>query len=212
MRKLMTLAGVVCALSLSPAVARAEGWDDPRTMFTLGFAVGTANVADLEGTAFGLHVDAGRSFGRTHLQAEYGLYGITEGTAEVSTGRQGLMQRAGLGLRYHFGHLPFSRSMLGVIWAEGGIGREWYAWDGGGRLTRDDLSVGVGFGFVGNLGGYSGKAKYLGFHYLFRFSAAENPYADKIDAVACGGPCDEATEPLPYDLTFTFIMGFAFGR
>jgi hypothetical protein len=214
-RLLPTVAALVLPLLLAPALAHAD--DDDKTpamnLMSVGFAVGSGEIADVSGTAIGVHFDAGHSFGALHLQLEYMIGGFSETQYDYAkAGRGAFLQRAGVLARYHFFDKFIGEKFRFNVWLEAGLGREWWQWTEGGKLDRDVLTFGFGTGFLGNLAGYGKKAKWMGAYYDFRFTLADNPYARANDALVCAGPCEEPTGPVPFDFQFTFVLGFNFGR
>jgi hypothetical protein len=188
---------------------------DALNLMTVGLAVGSAELGDVEGTAVGLHLDLGHSFGAFHVQAEYMLGGFTENQyAADSQHRGAIIQRVGAlgrwnGLDKSFG---YDHQFRVNVWLEAGIAREFWQWTEGGKLDRDVYTLGFGTGFLGNVGSRH-KRKWLGTYYDFRFTIADSPYTGKKEAiVGCAGPCEEPTKPVPIDFGFLFVLGFNFGR
>jgi hypothetical protein len=208
---------LAAALVLAVAPSQAHADDDKKvkslTLGTVGFGIGAAEIADISGTAVGLHLDLGRSFGDFHLQGEYWLGGFTETRPDYTAGRGALLQRVGVLARWQalnkfFGYRKFRVN----VWLEAGVAREFWQWTEGGKLDRDLYTLGFGTGFLGNLGSDS-KHRWLGAYYDFRFTLAESPYAGKdSELVGCAGPCEEPTPPVPIDFGFMFVLGFNFGR
>ena len=125
----------------------------------------------------------------------------------------GLLHRGGANLRYDVGAIGGrDKPVQGTFWLEGGAGREWIFWDEGGRLTRDDVSLGFGAQMNFQLGRHDPKPRVLGIYYAFKTTIARGPDADQMAPATCGGPCDEPTAPSPYDLGLYFNVGLQYGR
>ncbi len=223
-RKLVLAAAVVAAVLALAAEARARspssyGDGSPQSafqkshwLFRFGLAVGNADVADLHGAGVGGHFSLARSFGKLELKADYDLVNVTEGEPYVDHPRAGLMHRGGAGVRWQPIGLVIGKRLNTGFWVEGTVGREFFAWDKGGTLTRNDVSIGVGVDFLGNFADWGERAKLFGFGWSFRFLIADNPYADVNAVSVCGGPCDTPTPAPRYDLSFLFVLELQYGR
>lgn len=175
-----------------------------------GMAVGSIDVADLAGVGVGAHLSLSRVFGKVGLKADYDLLHVAE--EYVDRPRAGLLHRAGLGVRWNAAHALRSRKGQITMWLEGGAGRQWFAWDKGGTLTRNDVSIGIGADIIGNFADWGERPRLLGFSYALRFLIAENPYADLQSVEVCGGPCDTPTVAPRFDASFMFVMEIEYGR
>jgi hypothetical protein len=151
--------------------------------------------------------------GPLFLLGEYDLLSIGQNGYDNPAPIRGLLNRFGAAARFAFAEFGGGRiPVQGSFWLEGGVGRQYVDWDGGGRLSRDDVALGFGAQANFVIGRHSDKPKFIGFYYAFRASIARGPDADQPGEPTCAGPCDEATLPSPYDLGLFFNMGLNWGR
>ncbi len=208
----LALAAALLAATAGTALAQEEAdiFRVHRTEVGAGMLAGGFGVGKVHGAAAGIHINAGRQMGRVKLYAEYDMLSIGQADT-VPDAVRGLLHRGGANLRYDVGAIGRDR-VQGTFWLEGGAGREWIFWNEGGRLTRDDLSLGFGAQMNFQLGRYEPKPRVLGIFYAFKTTIARAPDADQSAPATCGGPCDEPTRPMPYDLGLYFNVGLQFGR
>jgi hypothetical protein len=204
----LALAGVL-TMTVAAAAAQAETTDSRfrhRTEVTLGTLIGSGDIGSLQGPWAGVHLEAGKYFGSLALLAQYDFMGIGNAPA-VKTPIRGFMNRVGLSGRYALGSIgkDFIRADL---WLEGGVGREFVQWDAGGKLTRDDFTVGIGVQPMFTIM----NQRFLGYYMAFRMIVAESPDAKLHLPSTCAGPCDEPTPPATTDMSFFFNFGITFGK
>lgn len=211
------LASAVVLITLSAAFADDEDdFDRARTELGFGMLAGGYSVGPVSGPGVGVHFDLGRQMGPLLISGEYNLLSVGEaaGTGDDRPIR-GLLHRVGLNARYSFAEFGGGRKIVkGAFWLEAGLGRQMINWDEGGRLSRED--VGLGFGIQTNfkIGRHKPNPKIIGFYYAFRATVAESPGSDKMPEgpPVCGGPCDEPTQPSPYDVGMFFNVGLTWGH
>ena len=207
---------VVAALAVAPATAAADEYADDADDFdlhhqirpegALGFLVGAFQVGWLGTTAAGAHLDAGARWCRFALLGEYDFLVLSEDAARPDP-THGLAHRIGANLRASpFAFAMFDHRMLGDLWVEAGAGRQIVRWYDGGRLARNDVSLGVGGQIAFRFG--ERRAKRVGIYYAMKVLIA--PRAETKGS-GCDGPCDAATDPMPYDLGVFFNLGIPFG-
>jgi hypothetical protein len=185
-------------------------WKKLRFEGGFGLLAGAYTVSSVHGSAVGLHVDGGARAGRLALLGEYDFLGIGEDAQSVDKPIRGVLHRVGLNARYSVaavgGH---SIPIRGDFWVEGGVGNQLVQWNGGGELSRRDLSFGVGGQMTVAIG--SRKPSYVGFYYAFRGLLARDPFPMK-STPTCAGPCDTATGPSAWDTGAFFNFGIVFSR
>jgi hypothetical protein len=221
-RKLALMAAVVAAVVALAAQARAESsyedgnparaFDRSLWLFRFGMAVGTVDVADLHGAGMGVHGSLARAFGKLAVKADYDALSVSESEPYLEHPRAGVSQRGALGVRWQPIGMLLGKRLNTGFWVQGTVGRQWFIWDKGGTLTRNDVELAVGLDFLGNFAEWGERAKIFGFGWSFRFLFAENPYADVPTVAVCGGPCDMPTRAPRYDLSFLFVLELAYGR
>jgi hypothetical protein len=205
---------------LAPGWAHASDDDDnppwsfnrPRTELGFGMLVGGFEVGPVGGAAVGVHLDAGRRIGPLMLLGEYNFMGIGESSPEKADPIRGHLHRFGVAARYSFAEFGGGRytPIRGGFWLEAGLGHQKVAWNEGGILDRQDLSL--GFGAEIDIRQGHEKPRFWSIYYAFRTTIAKTPGGKATGEPICGGPCDEPTFPSPYDLGLFFNMGFTFGR
>lgn len=182
----------------------------------VGFGVlaGGYSVGPVSGPGVGLHIDAGWNRRAWLLYGEYDFLSIGESQQDVTEPIRGLLHRFGANVRYAFAEFGDGRDvpLQGQFWLEGGVGREIVLWDEGGRLGRNDLAIGLGAELNVVTKRDTPHPSVFGIYYAFRMTVARAPDADKVEMATCGGPCDEATLPSPYDLGLFFNAGLSWGR
>jgi len=202
---------VIAGLMATASLAQADG-DQYRRMhrteLTLGTLIGSHDIGHISGPAAGLHTELGKHFGDIGLIAQYDLMGVGDTPDLKGHGIRGMMHRIGLSARYSAFNV--GKSFIAAdFWLEGGLGREFIQWDGGGKLTRNDFTLGVGVHPMFMVGD---KRRYLGYFLAFRMFVSESPDARFELPATCAGPCDEPTRPPTTDYSFFFNFGFTFGR
>jgi hypothetical protein len=185
-----------------------------RSDFGFGILAGGYSVGPVSGPGVGLHIDAGWNRKAWLLYGEYDFLSIGESQQDVTDPIRGLLHRFGAMGRYAFAEFGDGQNipLQGQFWIEGGAGREIVMWDEGGRLGRNDLAVGLGAELNIVTKRDTPHPNVFGIYYAFRMTIARAPDADKVEMATCGGPCDEATLPSPYDLGLFFNGGLSWGR
>lgn len=185
-----------------------------RSDFGFGLLAGGYSVGPVSGPGVGLHIDAGWNRKAWLLYGEYDFVSIGENQQEVSDPIRGLLHRFAAMGRYAFAEFGDGENvpLQGQFWVEGGGGREIIRWDEGGRLGRNDLAFGIGAELNVVTQRDTPDPNVFGIYYAFRLTVARAPDSDKIEMATCGGPCDEATLPSPYDLGVFFNAGLSWGR
>lgn len=214
---LALLSGAAVLLLASAAFAHpveieedAPGFPHRRTEVDVGFTVGGLGIGDVGVTPIGLHLGVFRHLNGIGLGASYDITSASEtglGEDRVS----GMFQRGSLLMRYSLFEVGSGRPAFGGAWIEGGIGMQRMDWNQGGRLTRRDAALGLGFdvNFVVNR---HKKPRTIGVRYALRFLMADPPEGGPMREPGCAGPCDEATTGNSRDLGVLFTMGVAYGR
>lgn len=178
-----------------------------RTEINFGLLVGGSDVGDINGTGVGLNLNLGRRFGDLVALGEYNHQTVGK------RGTRGRMNRLGLTLRYSLLRLGLKkkRDPMGVDWfAELGAGRQYIAWNEGGRLARNDVQLGFGMQMMGRVK-RADKYRYVGPYFAFRARAARAPKSANV-MPTCAGPCDKPTGPPRTDVSLFFHVGMNFGR
>lgn len=190
-----------------------DAFDRPRTEIGVGMLMGGFSVGPVGGFAVGMHLDVGRQMGPLKVFGEYNFMSVGDEYTQDDPVR-GLMHRGGVAARYNFATIGGGRykPIRGSFWVEGGAGRELIRWNQGGKLTRDDLALGFGAQMDIKIGRHSPRPKTFSVYYAFKALVAESPGVDKMRPAVCGGPCDEPTQPSPYDLGLFFNLGLQWGR
>ena len=170
-----------------------------------GFEVGTFSVGRIAGTAIGFHLGAGVRWNKLVLLGGYELLSLKQ-DADVPDPVRGLIHRFGATVRYSIGDKSM-RPLRGDFWLELGGGREIIRWFDGGKLSRNDVSVGIGA--QGSIRFGANKRRNMGLYYAAKFIIADRPDG-KIMTPGCAGPCDEPTAMIPIDLGIFFDVGIPF--
>jgi hypothetical protein len=179
----------------------------------IGFLVGGFRVGPITGPAYGMQVAGGAKYQRFLVQGEYDLLSVGEGTSyDPDDGRpvRGLVHRVGANVRYSFASIAKKKfPMRGDFWLEAGVGRQFLRWYDGGKLTRNDVALGLG----GQLSVRWGKTQHKKAGLFYALKVIGSRRADlKSMPETCAGPCDEPTGPIPYDLGIFFDVAIVFGR
>ena len=169
--------------------------------------VGGYGIGGHSDGAAGVAVQLGRRWDDWLLYGEYD--GLCVGGDEL---RDGLLHRAGGALRRDV--LDFGKRLSGglwaggVLWLEAGAGFEASRWNGGHRVDRGDLSLGIGGEYRIVFGG--DRPRLLGVYYAARFLIADAPPPTSTAALCVDG-CDVAPGT-GRDLGVFFVGGLTFGR
>jgi len=215
-RRFLCAATTALTIFLCANVALADAHEDferARTEVGFGMLAGNFQVGNVSGPGIGVHLDAGRQWGRIKLFGEYNFLLIGQDSFTNEDPVRGFLNRLGAGARYTIGEISGNRVPLqGAFWVEGGLGRQFVTWHEGGKLTRDDIAL--GFGAQLNVRVRRGdKPKVFGIYYAFRMVIADGPDADKMSTVpTCAGPCDGPTTPTGLDFGAFFNVGISWGR
>lgn len=188
-----------------------QPWTSARFEGAVGALVGGQRIGYVDGTAGGLHIDAGVRLDRVYLYAEYDFLSVGETAYDTPSPVRGFMHRLGASARYSVAAFG-GRSDIpvrGDVWLEAGAGHQTVMWHEGGKLGRKDLSFGMGAQATFKLG--RTRPRYIGVYYAVKAFVAEAPER-KDDEPMCAGPCDVATGPSPYDFGIYFNFGVPFGR
>jgi hypothetical protein len=202
-------AGVVIVL-LVTAAARADADEKSHVTGSMSFAMGSYDVADLDGIAVpGLILDLGWQKGRLRLAGE--LMNSFLGAADPEEDeRTGYLRRWGLSARWDLVARDLRREdgSGGVfsIYLEGGVGRQHATWTGGGEADRGDFFIGTGIAPRGHVGPIV-----MGVTCGVRLFVSEAIAAADGGAarVACAGGCAASSGR---DVGFLFVMGIAVGK
>jgi len=176
----------------------------------VGMLIGGFRVGPISGMAAGLKLGAGVRLDRIALDGEYDFISVGESDYTNPDPVRGLVHRIGANIRYSFATLSkHGFPLRGDFWLEAGVGRQYLRWYGGGKLTRNDVSLGL----AGQLSFRFGETKHkkIGLFYALKVMASKRP-DEKMLPPTCAGPCDEPTGPIPYDLGVFFDFAVVFGR
>jgi hypothetical protein len=205
---------VTLAALAGPAAAHDD--DDPfgrgRVDVAVGLLAGNFSTGPLSGPGVGMHLDVGWNHGPIYLYGEYDLLSVGEQTYMAADKPiRGLLQRVSANARYSFFDAHGQDFPLGgELWLEGGLGRQRIDWDEGGRLSRNDLSLGFGAQLNVVAGRHQARPQVFGVYYALKLTVAKDPGPRGMPG--CAGPCDEPTPPSPWDLGVFFNMGVSWGR
>jgi hypothetical protein len=207
----------ICALVAIASLATLAAADDrpPSVSWEAQIALRGGTLRFDEGTsgAIGLGARFGIVLGRLAVLVDYSDLGTSAppgwmfgpaamGGVAPSAGSNGTLFRFGALARYQVrnsGHTYIERA-----WLSAGLGEELVVWDVGGRLHRPDFAIGFG----GALGGRGTRAWGDSFLEVTLWIA---PRA-LGGATTCGGPCDIATPPPPFERSLIVDWGISFGR
>lgn len=163
-----------------------------------------------------LHLDGGLRFrgNRTFVYAQYALqsmqipieeYAARAGTPVAIGNGRGVMHRFAAHARYAFARAGSADGGLD-LYADVGTGVQHIRWDAGGAWTRPDLQIALGASLFG-----MGETQHGGMTFSMVFTLA--PRNDiEGSGMACGGPCDYATQRTGVDRSFMFDVTVMFGR
>lgn len=214
------IAILTSSLLLLAAGSAAAGSDDDnpfdksRTKVGFGMLLGSFDVGPVGGTAVGMHFELGRKSGPLYLYGEYDMLSIGESNIDIEDPIRGFLHRGSANVRYNFAQVGGKRvPVQGEFWVEAGVGQQRIQWHEGGKLTRNDVSVGFGAKANFRIGKRRAKKpKTIGFHYAFKAFIARGPASEQMLPPTCSGPCDEPTVPSPNDLGLFFNLGLEFGK
>lgn len=215
--RIAILTASVLLLAAGSATAGDDDDDNPfskqKTKVGFGMLVGSYGVGYIDGTGVGMHFELGRKSGPVYLYGEYDMLSVGESSIDIENPVRGFLHRGSANVRYNFAQVGGRRvPVQGEFWVEAGIGQQYVRWHKGGKLTRNDLSI--GFGAKANFRlskRHAKKPKTLGFHYAFKAFIARAPDGGSTEPT-CAGPCDEPTPPSPNDLGLFFNVGLEFGK
>lgn len=191
--------------------SRDRAWDKPRFEGGFGLLAGSYTVSTVHGAGVGMHLDGGLRMGRIALLAEYDFLSIGQDAYTYENPIRGVLHRLGANARYSVAQFGGGKVPIrGDLWIEGGVGNQLVQWNGGGELSRRDLSFGAGGQMTVKLGS-ARRPNYLGFYYAFRGLVARDPFPGK-SMPTCAGPCDTATGPSAWDTGAFFNFGLVFSR
>jgi hypothetical protein len=177
----------------------------------IGMLLGYEGIGPIGGLAGGVQIAAGPSFGRFIIHGEYDFLSVGDSYNYYTDTDpvRGLVHRFGGNVRYRFARVGGKDSILGGdFWAEVGLGRQYLQWYGGGKLTRNDVSFGLGSELTLKFG--EPRRKRIGIAYALKVLGMARP-DEKYMPPTCAGPCDEPTGPIPYDLGIMFNFAVMFG-
>jgi len=215
---------VLALVALSSAPAHADELtrvdQSMRWEGAFGVRVGSFHVGTFDGMGYGFHLDGGVRFDRTLVYGEYSYLSLSNAPPDNTAAQggmatqppeiDGIAQRVGVNARYSVGKITGEEVPLrGDFWLEAGVGREYLRWYGGGKLTRNDVSLGLGGQITVRWG--QSKHKKVGLFYALKMTGARRADAKEMPPT-CAGPCDEPTGPMPYDLGIFFDVAVPFGR
>lgn len=199
----------------TPVLATSEEEPQRRSMeIHLGMLAGGTDIGDVRGPGVGVELNVGPRFGNLVLLGQFDYLGVGE-SSSTEDARRGSQARIGLLARYTFLDMGGEKGPLGVgFWLEGGGGRQHVAWDRGGTLTRNDITLGLGLQLDAHFDRDSNtrRSRYLGPYFAFRANIARAPEAADGTEPSCGGPCDTATTPNRTDISLFFNFGMHWGR
>ncbi|MGH6960023.1 MAG: hypothetical protein ACREE7_06035 [Dongiaceae bacterium] len=215
--RLLPLAAFL-AIGLAAIPARADYYDDGGEPFRkrkldvkFGMLLGGFEIGPLDSMmAFGGDMRIGyKLFDRLHIEGSAALAGVQETTYMNPDPVGGLLERYGIGVKYHFATIGGGRYMPLMVrfYGAGEAGYQTVRWDKGGIVRRND----AGFGFGTDLDFRVSKSgpKTIGMYMDFRLIVARSP-GDPGPA-ACQAICDEPTPPLSTDFMPLFRFGVSFG-
>lgn len=206
------LVAVPLALTARPAVARADDgasglFRKDRLELLVGEHIGGFGVGPLGGVGFGGTLQARHGFGPVHivLEAMFMDLGLSKGDEGTYDGS---MVRIGAAAQLHFAR--FGDKSVGFdLYAETGTGQQEVYWDGGGKLTRQDLALGLGLRALFKVGGSHEQPQVITVDVGVRGYVARAP--DLGQGPTCAALCDERTEPFPYDVAVFSALAIGYG-
>lgn len=205
-----------------PTKVAASPTQETRSPFRLEGGIGIRwgsfliNNIDAKDTVKQFHFDGGLRFAsnRVLVYAQYALQSMQipidelasrAGTpAEIGNGR-GLMHRLAAHGRYSFARAGERDGGLDLF-ADAGVGVQHIRWDAGGAWTRPDVQLALGLAGFG-----MGDTQHGGLSISMVLTLAPRNDVEG-DGMACGGPCDYATQPTGFDRSFMFDVTLMFGK
>jgi hypothetical protein len=197
--RVLLLAALAVSAGVRPAAA---GEHDVEAGIGVGYWIG--DVAGLAPQGADLHLQAGiEATPRLFVGLGLDLARIGDDDEMLLAPVEGNLQLASLFVRHPLmsfqggREAPFGGDMHVIA----GVGHEWTRWDGGGRLGREVVTIGMGGSVL---------FTHHAIRYGFRFLVSRAPDPGKVPA-ACDGPCEELTRTRPYDRTIVMELGWHFG-
>lgn len=230
----LSAAGFAAGVAVAGVVAfggtaRADKTVDYRVRSEVGFdmAMGTVGAGRESATGGGITVHYGRRFDRLLLRGELGphflSWSATPDAPQVED-VHGSLVRADLVAQYAFARFRDRKELSFDLFVEGGAGREWISWDGGGTLHRDTLIAAVGADYVLRVGQPTSRARALRAFMTLRWTFTPSPAQDApTPGVMCAaGPGDTTCPPASTtttagaaeggrDVGVQLSVGFTFG-
>jgi len=183
----------------------------PRVTAGAGVGFWLGDVAGLVPSGPSAHVEGElRVTPALFVSASYDLASTTAHDEALRAPLGAVIQQGAVAVRhpvFSFGSDP--AALGGDMFVIGGMGREWLRWDGGARLQRSNLSMGMGGTVI--LPRHDRSSRFVLIRYDFRFLVARAPDPGKLP-LACDGPCDRLTKTAPYDHTMLLEITGHFGR
>ena len=180
-----------------------------RLELSVGENLGGFSVGPLSGFTFGGTVQARHGFGPVHLTLEGGFYGLSmRKNLSDETAYGGKLTRVGAAAELHFARFG-SKSIGADLYVSGGFGRQMIWWNQGGKLTRPDVSMGLGIRALFGIGGSDEKPRVITVDMGVRGLVADAP--DLGAGERCSAICDEVSGPYPYDLGIFWAMSVGYG-
>lgn len=177
-----------------------------RLELSVGEHVGGFGVGPLGGVGFGATTQARHGFGPFHLVLEAAFLDLGLSKGDVTY--DGAMVRLGAAAQLHFARVG-DRGAGFDLYVETGTGRQEIWWDQGGKLTRQDLALGVGLRGLFKVGGSSDDPDVVTVDVGVRGYVAHAP--DLGEGAGCAALCDERTEPFPYDVGVFSTLAIGYG-
>lgn len=224
------LVAITLALTLTTRVAFADDKDAPdpddrwRQELSIGGCFGGRRLLHEELSPGGLCLAGGARTHKLAITGDYRLLSVTwpggdtatalaagvRGGADPSSPADGTMQRFGIAARYNLltlgsssgkGDNAFFHEFF-ELFAEGGVGVERIAWDGGGEYTRADLAIGGGVRIYGIR---ISDHRTVGVLVRVTDLLSRLPHVDPTPT--CVAPCTEATPPNAWDRGIMVSIG-----
>jgi hypothetical protein len=205
MRSAWIVASVVVA---SAGVAGADGEQQARPQPKVAVAalvgLGDWDVGPLTFGGTGPDVEIAMGVGR---RGQVALEGFIARLDELHTGVEATHGRAGVTGRWF--PRAFHPDSLAVfeMYVEGGTGVQRTWWDGGGGLTRHDVTLGAGMQMRFTYGGGQ-----LALRNGVQFLWAEPAPLARLERSVCHGTCPDSGHSAPLDVAFMWQFGLVWGR
>jgi hypothetical protein len=207
MRRFGLLVMIVGALVPRGAGADPEEAVQPRPQAKLGVAVlvnfAAWDVGPLSFDGNGADVEVAMGVGKRGQVAVAGFLGRLD---EYYSDIEGTQGRLGLTARWFPRTFHLDRHAAYEMYLEGGTGMQRTWWDGGGRLTRHDVSLGVGTQFRFAAAGQSALRAGV------KFIWAEPPPLAQLERAVCRGSCPDSGRAASVDTAVMGQLGLSWGR